>query len=147
MPKHAFSILLLGAVACAAGPHQPGPAAPEPADPSTPVASPAAPTASAAAGHPSGHFPGSSWKVHDSGVDVPDEWRACSASADCALVVVTCCDQCNGGKAVAVNAKHAKDAEAKYPKSCGGVACTERGCFTRATCQESRCVMEWESAS
>src|SRR5688572_22912092 len=34
---------------------------------------------------------------------VPTDWTLCEAPADCVLVVTTCCDQCNGGKAVSVN--------------------------------------------
>lgn len=150
------ALLLLSA--CASGSPPAGPAAPAPggepgaepgtSDPSAPVqSSPGEPPAVAEPAEPGGHFPGSSWKVHDMGVAVPDEWRTCGASSECTLVVTTCCDQCNGGKAVAVNAAHAKQAEAKFPKSCASTACTERGCFTRAACQSGRCVMEWESAS
>lgn len=134
--------------ACTAGSPPPGPvvAEPPPADPSAPVGSPPVEPADPPAASEPG-FPGSSWQVTDLGVSVPDAWRSCNASTDCALVVTTCCDQCNGGKAVAVNSAHAKDVAAKHPKSCQDVACTERGCMTRASCQESRCVMEWQSAS
>lgn len=87
------------------------------------------------------------YKVVDMGVAVPDEWRACSAAADCQLVVTTCCDHCNGGKTVAVSTAHAKDVTAKYPKQCANTACTLRGCMTRAACAAGRCVMEWASGA
>ena len=86
------------------------------------------------------------WNAVDLGVAVPDTWRSCAADTECTLVVATCCDQCNGGKAVAVNASHAKDVEKKYPKQCDKTACTERGCFTRAACDSGRCVMQWQGA-
>lgn len=159
--------LVFGAVACAAGSPPPGPAAPPAAgqpsatNPNAPLVSPPSEPPGAVAGHPGeppgtvasgpdapgGPFPGSTFRVRDLGVSVPDEWRSCSAASDCKLVVTTCCDHCNGGKAVAVNTAHVKDVEAKYPKSCNNVACTERGCATRAACQSSRCVLEWASAS
>jgi hypothetical protein len=87
------------------------------------------------------------WKVVDQGVSVPDAWRTCSAASDCALVRTTCCDQCNGGKVVAVATSHVKDAEARYPHECKAVGCTMRGCSTRAACETNRCVMEWENLS
>jgi hypothetical protein len=87
--------------------------------------------------------PGMVWKARDLGVGVPDAWRTCTASSDCALVVTTCCDQCNGGKAVAVNAARAPSVRAASPQSCGGAVCTERGCMTRASCESGRCVLEW----
>lgn len=87
----------------------------------------------------------STWKTVDQGVSVPDAWRACAAPADCALVLTTCCDQCNGGKAVAVATSHTKDVEAKFPRQCSQTACTMRGCSTRATCEAGRCVMQWEN--
>lgn len=146
--------LAFGLVACAAGSPPAGPAAPPPVaeppppdpepDPNTPGQSPPADPQSPSGGEPG--FPGASWRVSDLGVSVPDAWRSCGAASDCTLVVTTCCDHCNGGKAVAVNAKHAKDVAAKYPKNCQNVACTERGCMTRASCQDSRCVMEWQTA-
>jgi len=145
-------VFALTLAACAAS-SPPGPAAPAPpsseepgAAPGTTVSSP--PEPGSVAGGPSepGGLPATTWKEHDLGVSVPSEWRTCSAAGDCTLVVTTCCDQCNNGKAVAVNTAHAKDAQAMRPKSCDGVACTERGCMTRAACNAGRCVLEWQSA-
>lgn len=152
------------AVACAARPPEPSsPAQPTTigsADPGTPVESP--PVAGAEPGSVAGGpepgaptdpepgapagIPGTVWKERDLGVSVPDAWRACQSSSECALVVTTCCDHCNGGKAVAVEKGHLADVQQKYPKNCGRVACTERGCFTRAACNAGRCVLEWASA-
>lgn len=72
---------------------------------------------------------------------VPTDWTLCEAPADCVLVVTTCCDQCNGGKAVAVNTKHVDDTKGMRG-SCTGVACTKRGCTTHTNCQNGRCVIE-----
>jgi hypothetical protein len=118
--------------------------------PDTPVSSgPVVPPP--ATGSPSGpgdtHFPGARWVEADLGVAVPDGWRACSQPADCVLVATTCCDVCNGGKTVAVNGTHQGDVNAKYPKQCAQVACTERGCFTRANCAAGRCVFERETTA
>lgn len=112
------------------------------ADPDSPVSSPA----TEPPGEDGGMHLDLVWNTVDLGVSVPDAWRSCSADSECTLVVTTCCDQCNGGKAVAVSTSHAKDAEKKYPKQCAQTACTERGCFTRAACSEGRCVMQWQGA-
>ncbi|MBK7579093.1 MAG: hypothetical protein IPI67_02710 [Myxococcales bacterium] len=145
--------LALGIIACAAGP-QPQPLGPPPStasaepsagDPNAAVSSPPVAPVEPSGETPAPGPPGMSFAVRDLGVSVPDEWRACGAPSDCTLVVTTCCDQCNRGKAVSVNTKHAKDVAAKYPKNCDKTACTERGCFTRANCIESRCVLEWQS--
>lgn len=102
---------------------------------STPGAEPAPPSAE------SGTL---SWETKDAGVVVPDEWRTCTAPEDCQVVVTTCCDQCNGGKAVSVAKSHLAEARAKFkPTSCG--ACTLRGCSTRPFCEAGRCVLQWQS--
>lgn len=72
---------------------------------------------------------------------VPTDWTLCEAPADCVLVVTTCCDQCNGGKAVAVNTKHVEETKGMRG-SCTGVACTKRGCTTHTNCLNGRCVIE-----
>lgn len=85
------------------------------------------------------------WETRDSGVSLSAEWRACSAPEDCQRVVTTCCDECNGGKAVSVATTHVAEVEAKHSrKGCG--ACTKRGCLTRATCEAGQCVMQWPKA-
>lgn len=85
------------------------------------------------------------WETKDSGVAVPAEWRACSGPEDCQLVVTTCCDECNGGKAVSVAKAHVAEMQAKHGRTgCG--ACTKRGCSTRAACEAGRCVMQWQTA-
>jgi hypothetical protein len=78
----------------------------------------------------------------DFGVAVPDSWRTCTASNECTLVQTTCCDVCNGGKAVSVHTTHVKDVEQKYPRQCNQTVCTERGCFLRAACESGRCVAQ-----
>jgi hypothetical protein len=72
---------------------------------------------------------------------VPTDWTLCEAPADCVKVVTTCCDECNGGKAVAVNTKHVEEAKA-LRGGCSGVACTKRGCSTHTSCLNGRCVVE-----
>lgn len=95
-------------------------------------------------GEPSDGPPQMTWETKDLGVSVPEEWRSCSAASDCELVVTTCCDQCNDGKAVSVAKSHLADARAKFkPTGCG--ACTKRGCSTRASCEAGRCVLQWQS--
>ncbi len=146
-----FGALALVAVSCSSSPPpaQPPlitePEVTEPAQPATPeppstpetVATPEPPTATE-------EPPGGKWETKDLGVEVPDAWRTCSAAADCELVVTTCCDQCNGGKAVSVAKSHAADVRTKFkPKS--DCACTKRGCSTRAACEAGRCVLQWQS--
>lgn len=144
-------VFALALAACASARGTSPPESPEPValaaaepgsagDPNASGAEPPMSSPSEPAGTPGGP---PAWRVVDHGVAVPDEWRSCAADGECSLVGTTCCDHCNGGKSVAVNAKHAKDVEAKYPKSCQGVACTERGCFARPACDSGRCVMQW----
>jgi hypothetical protein len=82
------------------------------------------------------------WHTTDMGVKVPDQWRSCSTAEDCQAVVTTCCDECNGGKAVSVAKRHVADVRAKFrPTGCG--ACTKRGCTKRTACENERCVLQW----
>jgi hypothetical protein len=82
------------------------------------------------------------WHTTDMGVKVPDQWRSCSTAEDCEAVVTTCCDECNGGKAVSVAERHVAEVRAKFrPTGCG--ACTKRGCTTRTACENERCVLQW----
>ena len=59
-------------------------------------------------------------------LDPPNPY-ACIQKDDCVAVETQCCDHCNGGEAVAVNAKHAEAYEKPDP-ACSGVACTEMAC-------------------
>jgi hypothetical protein len=130
-----FLCLAFSGVACASSP---APASP-PTSPDGVASSPIAPPPDPAAPPPR-----LSWETKDLGVDVPEDWRKCGAAEDCELVVTTCCDQCNDGKAVSVARVHVADVRAKYvPQGCG--ACTERGCSTRAACESGRCVLQWQS--
>jgi hypothetical protein len=147
--RFAFRFVLLSGLvaACQATPPpaEPAPAAPpggpvEPApDPDMPVSSPAA--------NPDdpdvGSDPGQGWKTMTPKIAVPDAWRACSDSSECKLVETACCDHCNGGAAVAINASREPELRARYPRNqCSG-GCTERGCITRAVCESGQCVMQW----
>lgn len=85
------------------------------------------------------------WETRDMGVAVPAEWQTCVGTDDCQVVVSTCCDECNGGKAVSVAKAHVADVRAKYTRpGCG--MCTKRGCLNRAACDEGRCVIQWPKA-
>jgi hypothetical protein len=143
-----YVLLSTLAAACQTTPHPSEPPAPtatiEPApDPNAPVSSPPLEPDQQAPG--AGSDPG--WRSMEPKVAVRDEWRACSDSAECTLVETACCDHCNGGTAVAVNASHAADIRAQFPRDkCSG-SCTERGCFTRAACDSGRCVMQWATSS
>ncbi len=141
--RSASGVFVVLALACGGSEAPPavapqGPPAAAPDDPTASVESPAeAPPADAAPASPT-------WKTTDLGVEVPDDWRSCTAPEDCEIVVTTCCDHCNGGKSVSVNRSRVPDVKKKYaPTGCG--ACTERGCMTRPFCEGGRCVLQWES--
>jgi hypothetical protein len=130
-----FLFLAFAGVACASS----SAPAETPTSPDAVASSPVAPPPD-----PNAPPPKLRWETKDLGVDVPDAWRKCGVAEDCELVVTTCCDQCNDGKAVSVAKAHVPDVRAKYvPRDCG--ACTERGCSTRAACESGRCVLQWQS--
>jgi hypothetical protein len=146
-----FLLLSSLAAACQATPpsHEPTAPAPTSAEPAEPAPDPNMPVSSPPV------EPGVSsdelvWKTMQPKIALPAEWRACSDSSECKLVETACCDHCNGGTAIAVNAKHEPDVQTQYlyPRDkCTNVACTERGCFTRAICESGRCEMQWQSTS
>jgi hypothetical protein len=70
----------------------------------------------------------------------PDDWTRCDRDEDCAPVEVGCCDHCNGGKLLVVNARNTKEALGRYAtKSCTS-GCTEVACGpTRVLCEQNRC--------
>ncbi len=94
-----------------------------------------------------GPAPGASgpeWVTRQDGPQAPDPWRSCTSNEECTLVQTTCCDVCNGGSVVAVATAHEQEANNKYaPGDCSKTMCTERGCMTRAACDEGRCVLQW----
>ena len=71
-----------------------------------------------------------------------DERQACTADTDCVAIELECCDQCNGGKAVAVHKDYLAEIKAAYnpPGECQDVACTEMFCEPpKAFCSNSVC--------
>jgi hypothetical protein len=120
-----------------APPESEAPPAPEP-DPDPPAApeTETPPTSQTLPG------PGAAnWITRDMGVSIPDDWRSCKADTECVLVQTTCCDQCNGGKAVAVNKSRIQDAQKLRPQ-CQNTACTKRACMTRAACDNGACALQ-----
>ena len=87
---------------------------------------------------------GPTWETRGSAGNVPREWKLCNQPSECVLVVMTCCDECNGGAAVAVTRSHENDAKALKP-DCGQQTCTMRACTTRASCEYGECVVQWQS--
>lgn len=71
-----------------------------------------------------------------------DERQACAADADCVVVEVECCDQCNGGLAVGIHRDHAAEVRAAYVPAdeCADVACTLMACEpATAFCRQGVC--------
>lgn len=121
-----------------AEPEPPPAAAPAPSEPEKPGSTPAPEPAAEPEEAPPAPM---SWQTRAPGTAVPDAWRACSAADECKLVEVACCDHCNGGKVVSVNARHVPDAEKLRPQ-CGPTMCTKRACLTRASCESGACVVQ-----
>jgi hypothetical protein len=71
---------------------------------------------------------------------VPADAQSCIHADDCVKLVITCCDECNGGAAVAVAKTHADSIQ--KPRCGANVRCTMRGCFTRVECEAGRCVIQ-----
>jgi hypothetical protein len=56
-------------------------------------------------------------------------FTTCTQPTDCVVVELGCCDDCNGGLAVAVNNASAAEVEAAFSESCGNnTACTLMAC-------------------
>ena len=57
------------------------------------------------------------------------QYTTCAGNDDCRILELGCCDDCNGGFAVAVNLESAGAVRREFAEDCGGgVACTERAC-------------------
>ena len=71
----------------------------------------------------------------------------CEGDTDCTIVELGCCDDCNGGLAVAVN-NTTSEAEVRdrFSERCGRrTACTEMDCPDHyATCDEGTCTRHQE---
>lgn len=72
---------------------------------------------------------------------LPAEYTTCGSEADCVVVELGCCDECNGGTAVAVRADQEAEVADLYSERCGnGTACTEMGCAPWVvTCEAGTC--------
>jgi hypothetical protein len=70
-------------------------------------------------------------------------YTECEEVEDCVVVELGCCDACNGGHAVAVNASHEGDVKERYREGCGeGKVCTEIGCLPWVlSCFDNTCGM------
>jgi len=56
-------------------------------------------------------------------------YTECDVAADCVAVELGCCDECNGGLAVAVNVASEDEVVDRFTEECGAdQACTEIGC-------------------
>ena len=76
--------------------------------------------------------------------DMPSEYTACETAADCTVVELGCCDECNGGEARSVATDQAGAVVERYAETCGiGTACTEMGCAAwETTCEANVCGLE-----
>lgn len=72
------------------------------------------------------------------------EFRACLDDTDCTIVELGCCDECNGGAAVATRTDRADDAFDEYrQRGCGGLDCTQLACNPLvARCVNDLCVVD-----
>lgn len=69
-----------------------------------------------------------------------DPILACADDADCEIVQLTTCDECNGGRELAVRRDAALEARDRYGRDCFE-ACTLVGCPPpRAACEDGRCM-------
>jgi len=62
---------------------------------------------------------------------VPESWVECATEDDCAIVEAGCCDHCNGGVIVSVNAKFAaklRPLVERFGCDAAGSACSTRNC-------------------
>ena len=67
----------------------------------------------------------------------------CATVDDCVAVELGCCDECNGGFAVAVNTDSADAVVADFSETCGlSYACTAMGCAPwELSCDAGTCAM------
>jgi len=56
-------------------------------------------------------------------------YTECATVDDCVVIELGCCDECNGGLAVAVNADSESEVRERFTEDCGsGQDCTLIGC-------------------
>ena len=70
-----------------------------------------------------------------------DERQACTVDADCAVVELSCCDHCNGGRVAGVHQDFAAEVHASATAACGDTACTLMACVAQPTavCAQGMC--------
>jgi hypothetical protein len=75
---------------------------------------------------------------------LPAEYTECEADEDCVVTELGCCDECNGGIAVAVRSDQEAEVVELYTETCReGQACTEIGCPPWVvTCDAGTCAAE-----
>lgn len=79
--------------------------------------------------------------------DLDSAFTECNEAADCVVVELGCCDECNGGFAVSVNTASVDQVREDFSQTCAGnTACTEIGCNSwEVTCDEGTCGAQRES--
>jgi hypothetical protein len=72
---------------------------------------------------------------------------SCADESECQVVELGCCDQCNGGFAVAVHSDRVAEVMARFSEDCGSsFACTEIGCAPWVVrCEQGRCGLARDS--
>jgi len=79
--------------------------------------------------------------------ELPLEARltTCETADDCVRIELACCDDCNGGMAVAVNRQSADEVrESLSQGNCEGTACTLRACSVPVvSCDAGVCSWEY----
>ncbi len=76
--------------------------------------------------------------------DLDPAFVSCAVAADCVALELGCCDECNGGFAVAVRSDKATEVAEQHAEVCrNGHACTEIGCAPWVVdCVDEVCAME-----
>ena len=89
---------------------------------------------------------GDSGDVNDAyppSIPLETRFTECTVAADCVAVELGCCDECNGGFAVAVNTDSVAAVTAEFAEVCGVTqGCTEMGCPAwELSCDAGVCAM------
>ncbi len=71
------------------------------------------------------------------------QFTTCAEDSDCVVVELGCCDECNGGLAVATNAQSAGQVQDTFSERCGReFGCTLIGCGPlTAECDVDTCTL------
>lgn len=75
-------------------------------------------------------------------------FTTCENDSDCVVVELGCCDECNGGLAVAVHRAWSAAVEERFSERCGSdVTCTTEDCGPwRVTCELGTCSLERDTS-